>query len=202
MSITLFIIGISVIVSLMAFSRRELFYRFEFNPYVTYHNKQWYRIFSHALIHGDYMHLFVNMFVLWNFGPKVEQYFFVLFGAKGLFYYALLYIGGVGFATLPSLQKHRDNPGYNAVGASGAVAAVLFSSIIFTPMAKLRLLFIPFSFPAWAFGIFYITYEIYAAKNSRDNIAHDAHYIGAIFGVLFTIAVEPKLFLNFINNFI
>lgn len=200
MSITLIIIGICVIFSIAAFSRKELLYRYELNPYITVHNKQWYRVITHAFLHADYMHLFVNMFVLWNFGPIVESKFVMLFGAKGILFFVLLYFGGILFSTLPSISKHQNNPGYNAVGASGAVAAILFSSIIFMPMAKLRLLFIPIGIPAWVFGLIYLGYEIYASKNSSDHIAHDAHYVGAIFGVLFTIAFEPKLIFNFIHQ--
>jgi membrane associated rhomboid family serine protease len=200
MSITLLIIAASVIFSLMAFNKRELLYRYELNPYSMVHNKQWYRVITHALIHADFMHLFVNMFVLWNFGPTVEKLFIRFFGVKGLLFYVMLYLGGILFSALPSIQKHQNNPSYNAVGASGAVSAILFSSIMFMPMTKLRLLFIPIGIPAWIFGILYLVYEIYSAKNSNDHIAHDAHYVGAIFGVVFTLILEPSLIINFFNQ--
>lgn len=200
MSLTLLIIIATVGFSIVAFQRRELFYRFEFNPYVTINNKQWYRVVTHALIHADWMHLFVNMFVLYNFGSNVEKIFLGLFGVKGKLYFLLLYIGGVLFASLPGLRNHQNNPRYNAVGASGAVSAVLFSSIVFMPMSKIYLFFIPIGIPAFIFGAIYLAYEVYASKNSSDHIAHDAHYVGAIFGVVFTIILEPKLVLNFFSQ--
>jgi len=200
MSLTLLIIVATVILSLMAFNKRELLYRFELNPYSMVHNKQWFRVATHALIHADFMHLFVNMFVLWNFGPTVEQLFITFFGVKGLLFFVMLYLGGVLFSALPAIQKHQNNPSYNAVGASGAVSAILFSSIMFMPMTKLRLLFIPIGIPAWIFGLLYLAYEIYSSKNSNDHIAHDAHYVGAIFGVVFTLILEPNLIVNFFNQ--
>lgn len=200
MNITIIIIIATVLVSFSAFSRRELLYRFEFNPYLVAHSKQYYRIVTHALIHADWMHLLVNMFVLFNFGRVVERLFLGLFGIKGAFFFVLLYIGGVLFAALPGYKKHQNNPGYNAVGASGAVSAVLFSSIIMMPMSKISIFPIPIGIPAFIFGIIYLAYEYYSAKNSNDHIAHDAHYWGALFGVGFTIILEPKLLLNFFNQ--
>ncbi len=200
MSITLLIVGISVVVSFMALQNKSLFYRYELNPYVVVHNKQWYRLITHAAIHADWMHLFVNMFVLWSFGKSVESYFMQLFGAKGALYFVLLYIGGVIFAALPGVRKHQNNPSYNAVGASGAVAAVLFASILFNPMSKIYIMFIPIGIPAILFGVLYVGYEVYASKNSNDNIAHDAHYWGALFGLVFTIALEPSLITHVLNK--
>ncbi|MBL4653946.1 MAG: rhomboid family intramembrane serine protease [Flavobacteriales bacterium] len=200
LSLTLLIIIVTVSVSLFAINKREYFYRFQYNPYVVKHNKQWYRIFSHALIHGDYMHLFFNMYVLYNFGTITEEYYIGIFGAKGIFLYGMLYVGGIMFAALPAYKKHSENSHYNAVGASGAVSAVLFASILFMPTAGLRIMFIPISIPAFIFGFIYLALEAYLDKKSNDNIAHDAHIWGALFGVVFTIALKPAIVLYFIES--
>ena len=200
MSITLIIIGITALMSINCFSNRWLFDKLLFNAYSVSHQKQWYRVFSHALVHGDWMHLGVNMFVLWSFGTSVERYFNAYFGFKGTILFIILYIGGVAFATASALLKHKDNYYYNSVGASGAVGAVLFASVLLNPMSSIYLFFIPIGIPAFIFGPLYIAYEVYMSKRSSDNIAHDAHYWGAVFGFILPILFEPKLFLAFINQ--
>ncbi|MCB0481753.1 MAG: rhomboid family intramembrane serine protease [Flavobacteriales bacterium] len=200
MSVTLVIIILTALVSASAFGNRELFYRFSFSPYQVKHRSEWWRLLTHAVIHADWMHLIVNMFVLFNFGRLVELYFDGLFLEKGVFFYILLYVGGVAFASIPGLKKQGDNAHYNAVGASGAVSAVLFTSIILQPMSKIYIMFIPIGIPAFIFGPLYIGLEIYLDKRSGDNVAHDAHYWGAFFGFLFPIVLEPKLFSLFISQ--
>lgn len=200
MSVNTLLIAITAIVSFLSFNNRELFVKLEYNPWLAYHRKQWYRLLSHSLVHGDIMHLIINMFVLWGFGRVVEAWFGSLFGMKGLWFYFVLYLGGVLFASLPALKKHRDNPGYNAVGASGAVSAVLFAAIILQPLSKIYLFFIPIGIPAFIFGPLYLFYEVYMDKRQGDHIAHDAHYYGAIFGLLFPIILKPALLLNFFDQ--
>jgi len=201
--VTYIILAINIILSLIAFNNRELFAKLEFNPYQVYHRKQYYRLFTHAFIHADLLHLFINMYVLYNFGFIVELFFSEQLELQGTYYFILLYMGGVFFSSLPALKRHKDNFHYNAVGASGAIAAVLFSFIIFQPMAGIGILFIPgISIPAIVIGILYLWYERYMDKRSGDRIAHDAHYWGALFGAIFTILVMPRAFLNFFNQII
>ncbi len=172
-----------------------------YNPYLVHHSKEWHRFFSHALVHSDYMHLFINMIVLFSFGRYTEGYFTYHFGVKGILYFVALYAGGVMFASLPAMRKHQDNPGYNAVGASGAVSAVLYSAIMIDPVAELRLYFaIPI--PAFLFGILYLFYEYKMDKRGQGRIAHDAHLWGAIYGIAATIIFEPSLALSFFPKII
>jgi membrane associated rhomboid family serine protease len=200
MTISLIIIAITVAVSIYAFNNKEISYRFEFSPYQVVHFKQQYRLLSHALVHADWMHLLMNMYVLYFFGKFTEKAFIITHGAKGFLYYVLLYVGGVFVASLPALSKHKDNPQYRAIGASGAVSAVLFSSIMYMPLANIHFFFIPFGIPAFVFGGIYLAFEYYMDKRSNDFIAHDAHLWGAIFGVLFTVALSPSVLLNFFNQ--
>jgi membrane associated rhomboid family serine protease len=200
MSITLIIVAATVLISINGFNNQTFFRKLDFSPYEVMQRKEWYRIFSHVLLHGDWMHLFVNMFVFWSFGRSVEMYFQGIWGGTGTFYYILLYVGGAAFASLPALKRHGDNPYYTAIGASGAVAAILFTSILLAPMNKIYLLFIPFGLPAFLFGPLYIALEYYLDKRGGGNIAHDAHYWGAVFGFLFPIAIKPTLFMVFIQQ--
>jgi membrane associated rhomboid family serine protease len=146
------------------------------------------------------MHLMINMFVLYSFGGIVEGTFKNCFDAKGYLYYGLLYVGAVFMSVVPSFEKHKKNPSYNAVGASGAVSAVVFSSIIFDPMGKIGFMFLPFAMPSFVFGLLYLVYSAYMSRKGTDNIGHDAHFFGALFGMMFTIAIKPELFMSFIHQ--
>ncbi len=198
--ITYIIIAVTVLISVLAFSNGEIFYKFRFNPYMALHSKQYYRFLTYGFLHADWVHLLINMFVLYSFGQLVEDYYKYIFDIKGGFYYVLLYVGAIAISVLPSFGKHKDNPGYNAVGASGAVSAVVFASILFEPLAKIYMFFIPIGIPAAVFGIIYLIYSAYMGKRGKDNIGHDAHFWGAIFGILFTIALKPKIVLYFISQ--
>jgi len=197
--ITIIIIALTAIVSVIAFSNQELFRRLAFNAYDIKHFKNSYRFLSYALIHADWIHLLVNMMVLYSFGRIVEAYYGFYFGTKGILYYILLYVGGTALSTLPSYGKHKDDYHYTAVGASGAVSAVLFASIIFDPMSKIMIFPIPIGIPAIMFGPMYLAYSWYMGKKNIDNVGHDVHFWGAIFGFVFTIILKPALFGNLLN---
>ncbi len=191
------IIAITVVVSIWAFSNREIFERLKFNPYMIKNSKQGWRFFSYGLIHANYAHLFINMFVLYSFGRLVENKFILMKDLKGIFYFLLLYIGGILFSVLFDYRKHLGNIYYSAVGASGAVSAIVFSGILIEPTSSVYLFFIPIPIPATVFGILYLVYSAYMAKRGGDNIGHSAHFWGAIFGVVFTILIEPNVARDF-----
>ena len=197
--ITILIIAVTAIISVIAFSNHELFRRLAFNAYDIKHFKNSYRFLTYALIHADWIHLLVNMMVLYSFGRIVEAYFGFYFGTKGILYYILLYVGGIALSTLPSYGKHKDDYSYTAVGASGAVSAVLFASIIFDPMSKIMIFPIPIGIPAIIFGPMYLAYSWYMGKKNIDNVGHDVHFWGAIFGFAFTLILKPALFGNLLN---
>jgi len=195
--ITLAIISITAIVSVISFSNREVYKRLMFNAYDIRHFNNGYRFFSYALVHADWVHLFINMMVLYSFGQVVEAYYGLIFGTKGIFYYILLYVAGVVLSTTPAYGKHKDDYSYNAVGASGAVSAVVFASIFLNPLSRIYLFMLPIGIPAIIFGALYLIYSGYMSKKNMDNIGHDAHFWGAIFGFLFTMALKPVLIISF-----
>ena len=198
---TLIIIIITSLFSIIGFQGSDMMYRFQFNAYSVKHNKEWIRFFSHALLHADWVHLLMNMLVLYFFGDLVEMYFEYYFGTKGMLYFGLLYVGGIIFAVLPSYKKHQDDVWYNSVGASGAVSAVLFSSVILDPLNSICLYGI-LCLPGVVWAIIYLAYSFYMSKKATDNINHDAHLWGAIFGIVFTIVIKPALGLLFIERII
>ena len=200
-SFTLIIIIITVVTSLSANGKPELYSKLLFNPYQVLHRKEWYRIFSHALIHdrNNIFHLIFNMYVLYSFGTAVEGILIAQLKGLGIAYFLILYIGGMVIATIPAILKHKDNYAYNSVGASGAVSAVLFATIAFVPFnGGIGIMFIPISIPPLVFGVLYIAYEMYIQKRGGTNIAHDAHILGSVFGFLFTLIFVPGAFSNFI----
>lgn len=168
-----------------------------FSPYQAIHQKKWYKVITHAFVHADWMHLGFNMYVLYLFGNITENFLVAQYGTKGYVMFITLYIGGVMFATLPSIRKHKNNDLYFSLGASGAVSSVLFAAILIHPSMEL-LFFFAIPMKAVIFGPLYLALEYYLSKNSKGRIAHDAHFAGAIFGIIFMLLLD---FNYFINNF-
>ena len=190
-------IAITVIVSLIFFGRRELVSRFSFNAYAILKRKELYRLITHGFIHADMSHLFVNMFTFYFFGVYMESVFSNIGFSRWMF--IGLYFGGMIFSSLYDLIKYRDNVYYQSIGASGAVSAILFASIIFNPWGKI-LLFAVIPIPGIIFGVLYLIYCRYMSKRAADNVNHNAHLWGAIFGLIYPILFEPSLLLLFINQ--
>jgi len=198
--VTLFILAVTILVSVGALLNGIVLHRLQFNAYAVQHHREWWRFFTYGLVHADWVHLLVNMYVLYSFGAVVEMLYRYHFDVKGTFYYVFLYIGGILFSVLYDFGKHKDDPYYNAVGASGAVSAVVFASIILYPGGKISLFFIPIGIPSALFGILYLVYSAYMARRGKDNIGHNAHFWGAVFGAVFTIVLKPSLFPAFLNS--
>ena len=130
MKITWIIILLTSAISIPAFSNRAFFDKMKFNAFIIKENKQWYRFISYGLIHADWMHLLINMFVLYSFGEQVEMMFIYIFGLKGTILFLILYVSAIFISAYPSYEKHKNNSWYNAVGASGAVSAVVFNCFL------------------------------------------------------------------------
>jgi membrane associated rhomboid family serine protease len=197
--ITWFIIGITALISYLGFQNPNLVSKLQFNAAQIIHRKEYYRLISHAFIHAGWTHLGVNMLVLYFFGRNIEAYFGHYFGRSANAYFVLLYFGGILASNLWSLIKHKNNYYYNAVGASGAVSAVLFATIFFDPWQPLYL-FAILPIPGILFAAGYLFYSYQMSKKQRDNVAHDAHFLGAVFGFIFPILLRPELFDRFIDH--
>ncbi len=196
--ITYILIAITAIVSYLSFNNSQLFNKLAFIPYRVIRSKEWYRLVTHGFVHADLTHLFVNMFTFWSFGTYMEATFkYVGFGTGG---YLALYFGGMIIASVYDLIKRRNNPHYISIGASGAVSAVLFTSIFFNPWGKI-LFFAILPIPGIIFGFIYLAYCQYMAKQGGDNINHNAHFYGAVYGFVFPLLLEPSLIHTFLANF-
>jgi len=195
---TLILVLVISLISAVSFTQRETMAQLQFNAYKIYHGKQIYRVVTHAFVHANWEHLIVNMIVLYSFGTVVERFFGNYFGVAGSAYYLILFFGSVIFSTLYSLYKEKNNPYYNAVGASGAVSAILFAAIFFDPWNPIYF-FGVLPIPGIIFGGLYLYYSYYMSTKKADNIGHDAHILGAIFGFLLPVIIKPSLLLLFID---
>ncbi len=200
MYVTIGLIALTAIISIVGFNRSVIFRRCQFNAYDVKHSGQWYRFFTYGFFHAGWVHLVVNMIVLWSFGTLVEKGFVYYFRTQYVLYYLLLYFGALLLSILPAYGKHRNDVFYNAIGASGAVSAVVFASLLLEPDQEIFLFFIPIGIPGILFGLGYLAYEFFMSKRGKDHIGHDAHFWGAIFGILFTIASKPQIFISFLKQ--
>jgi membrane associated rhomboid family serine protease len=201
MSLTLLILILTLVTSIFAFSNPVWMSKLMFRPYAIVYHKEWYRFFTYGFVHADFIHLLVNLWVLYIFGEVVEASLIMLKGSHGVLYFILLYVGGLLFSPLLSLRKHKEDMHYAAVGSSGAISAIVFAFILMYPLAPLMIFPIPISIPAFIFGMAYIAYSWYMSRRSSDHIGHDAHLLGAIFGLIYMIIIEPSLFFRFLNLF-
>jgi membrane associated rhomboid family serine protease len=169
------------------------------NPYQIKTKGQYYRFLTSGFIHINHTHLLMNMISFYFLGTAVEQVFMYVFGPTGSVYYIALYLLAIAASDLPTYFKQKDNPSYNSLGASGGVAAVVFAFIIFQPMQYICVFF-ALCMPGFILGGLYILYSYYQGKRSRDNINHDAHLFGALFGLVFCIVVYPASIGNFFSQ--
>ena len=198
MDLTLTIIIITALASIAAFESPNMFNRMLLSPYMIVQRKEWYRVISHGFIHADWTHLIINMLVFYSFGQLLMQYLSFYLGNEVL-HFLVIYFGGMVFATVTTIIKNRDNYAYRGVGASGAVSAVLFTCIFFSPWSELLLMAV-IPIPGIVFAVLYLAYCSYMSRNGRDNINHDAHLYGALFGFIYPILVEPQLLRFFIEK--
>lgn len=198
MPVTYIIIGVTVLISFAAYNNSNLMRQLMMNPYAINNRKQYYRFITSGFIHADHVHLFFNMFSLYFFGTTIEYIFGIVFGSAGTIYFLALYFLGIIISDIPSYMKHRHNPGYNALGASGGVASVIFASIIFQPLANIYIYFVPI--PGFILGIAYIFFSWYQGKKANDNVNHDAHLYGALFGVIFCAVLYPQSLPQFVEQ--
>ena len=199
--ITIIIIAVTSLVSILCFTGVLNIDSLLFNAYQVWHRKQWYRMLSYGLVHGGWGHLIFNMLTLYFFGPVVEQYFPAIFGpGAGAVLFALLYVSAIAVSTVGDLVKYKDDIGYNALGASGAVSAILFASILFEPKMGIYIYLIPIPVPGYIFAPLYLLYCWYMARRNIDNIGHSAHFWGAVYGLVFPLLFRPDIFSHFLSQ--
>lgn len=182
----------TIVTSLYAFYDTSIYGKFMLHPYSVSKGRGVYTLITSGLIHSDWGHLFFNMFTYVAFAFTLEK-------LMGHWQFGALYIIALIASDLPTVFKHKNDFHYHSLGASGAISAVLFSYILFSPLSKLYIMFIPIGIPAIVFGVLYLIYCVYASKNSRDNINHDAHFFGALAGLILTVLFVQGIIPHFIS---
>ena len=195
MSMTLLLIGVTVALSWFCFERPRLLERLLLWSPAIQRQHQYDRFVTHGFVHADWQHLLFNMITLYFFGRLVEQLFIPYIGAGG---FVLFYLSAIVVAMLPTYLRHRHDPRYRSLGASGAVSAVLFVFILVAPWSLIFVFFLPV--PAILYALMYVGYSVWADRNAHDNINHSAHLAGAAYGVLFTVAMEPGVLASFFSR--
>lgn len=203
-TLTLILVIFTCLISYQAFNDSRMRSNLMMHPASVKEFGQYYRFLTSGFLHGSWIHLGINMFVFYQFGEQLELTLLHHFGdLEGRLLFLLVYFGSIIFGSLPSYLKHSDNQYYSALGASGGVAGVLFACTFLYPWSVLYLYFI-LPLPYVVSSILYLFYESYMDKKGGDNIAHDAHLSGAIFGYLIMIIIfyimDPNLLQAYFNR--
>jgi membrane associated rhomboid family serine protease len=200
-NVTIIIIIATCLVSFAAFNNNDLRNKMIFYPYgMNGHPNEYHRFLTGGFLHADLTHLIFNMMSLYFFGPAVEKLFMQDLGL-GKTIYLIFYLSAIVVAGIPSYLKQRNNANYMALGASGAVSAIIFASIMFQPVENgISLMMIPVFVKAYAFGILYLIFSAYMAKRGKGNIGHDAHFWGGVYGLLFPLLFKPDLLQTFMQK--
>jgi membrane associated rhomboid family serine protease len=201
-NVSLVIVIITVLTSIMAWRNDTIMRKWIFNPYMIHKRKQYWRFLSAAFLHADWMHLAFNMFVLYEFGKHVEAQFDVVWIGEDIKHVLLfigLYIPAAILSCFYTFEKQKNNIHYNALGASGAVSAVVFGFIAINPTAMLAIFGI-IPIPAFLYGGLYLLISWILARRAKDNIGHDAHFFGALYGLMYIFIIQPDKLRNFFES--
>jgi membrane associated rhomboid family serine protease len=183
---TVLLAGMVVASLVTLFLRQDWLALGVFRPYWWLRQRQYATPITSAFLHADLPHLLFNGFTFWAFGFSLER-------AMGTPPFLALYAVGIAVSCGGTWWKQHNNPNYSTLGASGAILAVLFASILYFPGASLFILPIPVPIPAPLFALGYLGYSVWASRRNTGRINHDAHLSGAVAGVLFVALTEPAV---------
>lgn len=175
---------VTILVSLVGLKSPRVIERTLLRPYWLTRKQEYDRLITSGFVHADFGHLIFNMITFFFFAFQLER-------VLGTPRFLALYFIALVLSNLGTWVKHRDNPDYASLGASGAILAVLFASIIYFPGQSLYIIPIPVPIPAPLFAIGYLAYSWYASRQARGRINHDAHIGGALTGIAFVALTDP-----------
>jgi membrane associated rhomboid family serine protease len=175
------------------YKNHGLFHSMILNPYKVYYQKQYQLLITSGFIHADLMHLMFNMFTFYFFGFQLEQ-------AIGSVNFAIIYFVSMILSDVSTVIKKRNDYNYGSLGASGAISGVVFASVMVAPTAKIMVMPIPVPLPAYIYAVLYLVWSYFASKKSMDTINHEAHFWGALVGVILMIILIPGIIPFFINQ--
>lgn len=183
-----FIFVLTLLVSLAGlFVQPAIVEKAVLRPYWLVRRREYEKLVTSGLVHADLTHLAFNMITFYFFAFPLER-------RIGSLPFLLLYLLGLVASELGTYLKHRDNPDYATLGASGAISAVLFAYIVYYPDTELFLFFVPIPIPAPLFAVAYLAYTYWSARQARGRINHDAHLGGAFTGLAFVAFMDPSAY--------
>jgi membrane associated rhomboid family serine protease len=182
---TLLLIIITCFVTYKGLRNHRFFEQYSFEIDRIFINKEYTRMITSGFLHVSWIHLIVNMLSLYFFSDALEM-------QMGLLNFLLIYFGSLLGGNVFSLIVHKNHGSYSAVGASGAVSGIIFAAIALFPGFGISFFGIPFSVPAWLYGIAFVLFTIYGIRSSKNNIGHEAHLGGALAGLIIGIVMEPS----------
>jgi membrane associated rhomboid family serine protease len=196
-------IGVGVIVIFLAtlvpsllglYGRPQIIDKSLFRPYWFLRRREYPTVITSGFVHADGPHLLFNLMTFYFFAPGLER----VTGTVGFiaFYLVALVLSHAG-----TWWKQRNNPNYASLGASGAISAVLFASIIYFPTQSLFIIPIPVPIPAPLFAVGYLAYSWYASRNQIGRVNHDAHLGGAVVGLLYVAVFDPAAYGRLLDLF-
>jgi membrane associated rhomboid family serine protease len=163
-------------------------------PYLIARRVGYWRLLTSGFVHADIAHLLFNLITFYSFAFTLER-------VIGTARFISLYFCGLLASGIGTCIKHRDEPNYRSLGASGAILSVLFASIAYFPRSRLLILPIPIPIPAPLFAVLYLAWSYYSSRNLKDRINHDAHIVGALTGTVFVALTDPRRFLALLRSF-
>jgi membrane associated rhomboid family serine protease len=189
----MWIFVVTIVVSLLGlYAAPKLIEKSLLRPYYLARNREYQRLITSGFVHADMGHLIFNMITFYFFAFPLEQYI-------GAVRFVSLYFIGMVLSEIGTCIKHRNNPQYASLGASGAILAVLFAYIVYFPDRSLIFLFFPVPIPAPLFAVLYLGYTYWSARQSKGRINHDAHFGGALTGLAFVAVTDPGAYRRIID---
>ncbi len=185
MSAAAIILTLTLVISVIGFLSPTVLTKAVLRPYQIAQGKDYATLLTSGFVHGDFGHLLFNLFTYCSFAFPMEK-------TLGELRLEILYFGALLISNIGVCIRHRDEPNYSALGASGAITAVLFAAIVYFPTMRLSLFFVPIGVPAPLFAVVYLAYSFFASGRPGSRIGHDAHIIGALSGLLFVLVTAPE----------
>jgi len=195
LTLPLLVIASVVVVSILGWISSGLKSALILKPERVREKGHLHRLVTAGWLHADVSHLVFNMITLYFFAGEVSR-------VMGPTQFLTLYLSAVPMAFIPTVLRYSKDKKYATLGASGAVAAVMFSAVLLVPGLKLMLLLIPIPLPAIVWALCYLAYSVWHSQGESDGINHDAHFFGALYGAIFTYAFEPTKVEKTVRGFI
>jgi membrane associated rhomboid family serine protease len=187
------ILAVVVVASVAALLSHRLLERAVLRPYLIARGSDYWRLLTSGFVHADIVHLMFNLITFYSFAFTLER-------VIGTARFISLYFCGLLASDIGTCIKHRNEPNYASLGASGAILAVLFASIVYFPRSRLLILPLPVPIPAPLFAVVYLAWSYYSSRNSKGRINHDSHIAGALTGVAFVALTDPPSFVALLRH--